>query len=116
MSKYRNLADFELVPVEESGYVRHTCGHTVWWELFPGCSNDFLRGVSRAACPCCGGETGIVQTAVEWPCHVPFAHIGVAHCHRSWQRCEDVEARHRVGLATVDNEKIEKLGPRGRLM
>lgn len=104
------LDDFELVPVEESGFVKHTCGHTVWWQLMPGCGNEFLRGVSCSPCPVCGGETGVVQNPIEWPCHVPFAHIGIAHCHRPWQSCESVEARNRLGLATVDNEGVFKNG------
>lgn len=108
------LENYELV--EESGYVRHTCGHMVWWSLFPGVSNDFLRGVSQQPCPCCGGETGVVQEAIEWPAHVKFAKIGLAHCHRPWQSCESVEMKHRLGLVTVDNEGIEKLRAQPRAL
>lgn len=105
-----NLQDFEMVPVEESGFVKHTCGHQVFWELMPGVGNEWLRGVSCSPCPCCGGENGVVQHPAEWPCHVPFAQVGVAHCHRPWQSCESVERRHRVGLASVDNEGMFKNG------
>ena len=85
------------VLTEERGIVRHTCGHAVFWELLPGVPDDFLRAVSLAACPCCGGETGLVSGPIEWPDHALFAGVGLAHCHEAIYPCEAVNRAHRIG-------------------
>ena len=103
----------ELVPVEESELVRHPCGHEVLWRLLPGVSAAWaeVRGLFVQPCPCCGGEVGpeawerrYGRPCPEWPDHVALAGVGVAHCHRQDQTCESVKRRHKLGLATVDNE------------
>ena len=102
-----NFFDNKPELVDSSGLVRHTCRHEVFWELFPGVPDDFLRVVSFFPCPCCGGETGSFPGSdkLEWPDHAGIAGVGLAHCHRRWQKCADVHMMHRLGLATPDNEQ-----------
>ena len=90
--------------VEERRLIRHKCGHECYWEFMPNVDVDrFAKEACRANCPACGGETGVMQTPQEWPCHVRFA--GVAkwvHCHEPWDACADVEEAFRLGLATPE--------------
>ena len=98
--------DYELV--DESFTAHHKCGHTVWWELWPGRPAEELRFVASENCPCCGAGWGDPaewarrngRPCPEWPDHVGYGGIGVAHCHSPEQSCEDVRRRHHRGLAT----------------
>ena len=98
--------DYELV--DESFTAHHKCGHTVWWELWPGRPAEELRFVASENCPCCGAGWGDPaewarrngRPCPEWPDHVGYSGIGVAHCHSPEQSCEDIRRRHHLGLAT----------------
>jgi hypothetical protein len=104
--------DYELV--EEEVIVRHPCGHTVRWQLWPGRSASDVGFLRTENCPCCGAGWGDPaewarrngRPCPEWPDHVGFGGLGVAHCHSPLQACGDVRRRHHLGLAT-------KGGPHG---
>ncbi|MHB1472481.1 MAG: hypothetical protein ACYCV4_02460 [Dermatophilaceae bacterium] len=88
--------------VESRGLVRHSCGHSVLWELLPGVPDDLMKGLSLYPCPCCGGETGRLaadRPNPEWPDHVLFAGLGLAHCHHEMVPCADVDRAHKLGQA-----------------
>lgn len=104
------LSEWEYELVDESFTAHHKCGHVVFWELWPGRPAKDLRFVADENCPCCGAGWGDPaewarrngKPCPEWPDHVGFGGIGVAHCHSANQTCEDVRRRHHLGLATKD--------------
>ena len=103
------LDGLEPFLVDDSAAVKHTCGHLVFWSLFPGLpGKEWLAEVSKQPCPACGSEKGFLEHPAEWPCHVPFRSVGVAHCHPDWLPCKAVEDAYRQGLKIPDNQDRAK--------
>jgi hypothetical protein len=98
----------ELMLVDESDFVHHKCGHDVFWELPPGQPGNELREVAQHNCPCCGAYWGDPaewakrngRPCPEWPDHVIYKGLGIAHCHDATQDCELVDMAHRAALAS----------------
>ena len=99
--------DTEMVLVDDSCMVTHACGHTVFYELLPGRPNDDIKDWAQWNCICCGGGWGDPEEwsrrnghpCPEWPDHSLLAGIGMAHLHSPDVACENIDARHRAGLA-----------------
>lgn len=111
--RFRGVIDDRPMLVDDSGLVRHTCGHEVFWELLPGVPGEFLAEAANNHCPCCGAEAGSPEEfarrtgrpAPEWPDHFPLGGVGLAHCHGPGMQCQAVNRRHKLGLRTVDSEQ-----------
>lgn len=96
----------EFALVEESGLVRHRCGHEVFWEMLPGVDGVAWRArIQNSDCPCCGGETGYIPPHLEWPDHYLASGVGLAHCHSRQLSCNAVDAGHRQGLHLKDHQR-----------